>query len=166
MNLSPELVTEKSPAPRWFRDPYRWLVITPPLVAVLAGGVTLWLAVRSYDGLVVDDYYKQGLEINQVLARDERAAALELTAGVEWRPETAQEGVLRVRWHGGPHELAPSALDLKLIYATRAGFDREVRVPRIDEHRYEVRLPTLRQGEWHVHIASDDWRLTESLWVP
>lgn len=140
-------------------------MITPPLVAVVAGGITMWLAIRSYDGLVVDDYYKQGLEINQVLARDERAAALGVTADVDWLPNATRGGVLAVKWQGGTQKLAPAALDIKLIYATRAGFDRDVRALPVGEGRYEIRLPALRAGAWHVHVASDDWRLTDSLFV-
>ena len=45
-----------------------------PAVAVVCGAVMLWLAITSYDGLVSDDYYKEGLAINQVLRRDKRAA--------------------------------------------------------------------------------------------
>ncbi|MGD9601718.1 MAG: FixH family protein [Gammaproteobacteria bacterium] len=155
-----------SGAPRWYRDPFRWLVVGPPLAAVLAGGVTLWLAIDSYDGLVVDDYYKRGLEINQVLARDERAAALALAATVDWEAAPGGEGTLQVRWQGGDTAVAPPSLDLKLIYATRAGFDRDVRAVRVDAHHYAARMPALRTGEWHVHIAADDWRLTETMWVP
>ena len=51
-----------------------------PAVVIVAGVITLWLAVRSSDGLVTDDYYKQGLAVNQVLERDHRAAALGLRA--------------------------------------------------------------------------------------
>lgn len=41
-----------------------------PATAIVAGFITLWLAITSYDGLVADDYYKQGLAINQTLARE------------------------------------------------------------------------------------------------
>jgi hypothetical protein len=40
-----------------------------PATAVVAGFITLWLAITSFDGLVADDYYKQGLAINQTLAK-------------------------------------------------------------------------------------------------
>jgi hypothetical protein len=38
--------------------------------------VTAYLAVVSNDGLVEDDYYKQGLAVNQRTARAQRAAEL------------------------------------------------------------------------------------------
>lgn len=147
----------------WYRDPWRWLVITPPLAAVLAGAVTTWLAIRSWDGLVVDDYYKEGLEINQVLARDERAAALGLAAAVAWDPRA---GRLQIDWQGGTTELRPPALDVQLIYATRAGLDRRIVARQESPTRYVADAPDLRAGQWHVHVSAGDWRVTETLFVP
>jgi uncharacterized protein len=165
LNSSVVATADTPKAARWFQDPFRWLLIAPPLTAVIAGGVTLWLAIASYDGLVVDDYYKQGLEINQVLARDELATALGVTAQSTWLPHTDGTGVLAVDWQGAPHMLAPAALDIKLIYATRAGLDRDVRALPVAAGRFEVSLSALPVGKWHVHIASDDWRLTDSIFV-
>ena len=68
--------------PPWHREPLVWLVIAFPLAAVIGGFATLYLAIRSWDGLVVDDYYKKGLEINKVLARDELAQQSGYTASV------------------------------------------------------------------------------------
>ncbi len=50
---------------------YMW---AGPLTVIVASVFTLWLAVRSEDGLVADDYYKRGLAINQTLARAARWA--------------------------------------------------------------------------------------------
>lgn len=57
----------------WTKEPWPWIVMAPPAAAVLAGIATLWIAVASADGLVAEDYYKQGLGINKVIAREERA---------------------------------------------------------------------------------------------
>lgn len=146
----------------WYRDPWRWLIITPPLAAVLAGAVTTWLAIRSWDGLVVDDYYKQGLAINQVLARDARAAALGLAATVDWDVRTGQ---LEIAWNGGTAQLRPAALDVRLIYATREGLDRELVALPQGPGRYATTVAALRSGQWHVHVSAGDWRVTETLFV-
>jgi len=47
-----------------------------PAIVVVAGFITLGLAIQSSDGLVADDYYKQGKAINMTLTRDARAREL------------------------------------------------------------------------------------------
>ena len=42
---------------------------------VVAGFVTLWIAVRTPDPVVAEDYYRRGVEINKTLAA-QRAKAL------------------------------------------------------------------------------------------
>jgi len=66
----------------------------PPAAAVVMGIVMVVLAVRSDDGLVVDDYYKRGLAINQVLDREARAAALGLVATLSFSPDRDRVRVL------------------------------------------------------------------------
>lgn len=51
-----------------------------PGIVVIAGTITAYLAVVSNDGLVVDDYYKQGLAVNQVMERNQRAEQIGLQA--------------------------------------------------------------------------------------
>ena len=53
----------------WYKERWTWLLMLMPATAIVAGFITLWLAITSFDGLVADDYYKQGLAINQTLAR-------------------------------------------------------------------------------------------------
>ena len=51
-----------------------------PASAVVGGIVTIIIAVKSPNALVVDDYYKEGMAINQSLERDKNAAELGLSA--------------------------------------------------------------------------------------
>jgi hypothetical protein len=67
----------------WYREPWPWFLISLPATAVIAGLTTVWIAATSADGLVVGDYYKAGLAINQTLARDDAARALALHATFE-----------------------------------------------------------------------------------
>ena len=54
---------------RWYREPWPWLLMAGPLVVVAASLASAWIAVKSDDGVVADDYYKQGLAINRKLPR-------------------------------------------------------------------------------------------------
>ena len=50
----------------WWTNGYVWLVISGPLVVVIASFITLYLAISRPDA-VIDDYYRKGLEINKTL---------------------------------------------------------------------------------------------------
>ena len=64
----------------WYRSPWPWLLMSGPAVVLVAGAITTWIAFASADGLVAEDYYKQGLGINKVLAREEAARSRGLLA--------------------------------------------------------------------------------------
>jgi len=147
----------------WYREPIMWLVIAFPLTAVIVGFVSLALAIRSDDGMVEDDYYKQGMTINRVLARDKAAAAGDLTGTVEL--DTAQHELL-VRLTARQALALPDNIEIKLMHATRAGFDRSLVLPRHADGTYRAPLPEFVPGHWAVQLTAQDWRLTGSLFMP
>ena len=51
----------------WYRHRWTWGLMAGPAIVLVAGAVTMVLAIRSDDGLVARDYYKRGLMINRVL---------------------------------------------------------------------------------------------------
>lgn len=59
----------------WWRYGHLWLVIAGPAVVVVAAFITLWLAVTRPDPVIDENYYEDGLNINQTLG-DEKAKAL------------------------------------------------------------------------------------------
>src|SRR6185369_1217142 len=76
-------LTDNLLAKAWYREPWPWLLMTGPAIVIVAGFYTLWLAIKSDDGLVADDYYKRGLAVNQTLSRAVRAQQLALAGRVE-----------------------------------------------------------------------------------
>ncbi|MDH4174833.1 MAG: FixH family protein [Betaproteobacteria bacterium] len=137
----------------WYREPWPWIVMAPPAAAVLAGLATIWIAVASSDGLVAEDYYKQGLAINQVIAREERARALGIAARIE-----IGDGRLRVRLEGA----SPPALFVHLAHRTRAGFDQRLRLAPV-AGVYEAEMAPLAPGGWRARIEDPrgEWRITQ-----
>jgi uncharacterized protein len=45
----------------WYRHAWPWLLIIPPLGAVVGGGITLYLAVTRPDPLVRKDCFRDGV---------------------------------------------------------------------------------------------------------
>lgn len=67
-------IDNTAPAP-WWKFGHVWLVIVGPAVVVVAGFVTLYLAVRFPDPVISKDYYRQGIEINKTLANPSASLA-------------------------------------------------------------------------------------------
>lgn len=143
----------------WYKEPYFWLVVLFPAMAVVAGFYTLHLAIVSNDGLVVDDYYKQGLEINRVLDRERAAQRYGLTGDLDIDKAA---GMVKVSLKAYPSFRFPSAVQVKFMHATRAGFDRSATLQRVGKNDYEGSLPHLAPGHWYIQIEADDWRLLDS----
>ena len=54
----------------WWKFAHVWLVISGPLVVVIAGVVTAYIAMSKPDPVIDPDYYRHGLEINQRLSEN------------------------------------------------------------------------------------------------
>ena len=147
----------------WYREPLVWLLISFPLTAVIAGFFTLYLAIISKDGLVVDDYYQKGKEINKSLARDHAAAQHGLRASVTLDAARQEVSVQLNAAKGWP---LPDALNVRWLHATRAGFDRTQMPARSPDGSYRSTFPDLAPGHWYVQVEAQDWRLQGSLQVP
>lgn len=138
----------------WYRQLWPWLLISGPAAVIIAGGITMWLAFTGADGLVAEDYYKQGLAINKRLAGEAAARRLGITASVAFKPDR-----LQVRLQGA----APEALFVQLAHATRAGYDVRLRLTPVAPGAYEAALGALPRGHWRVVIEDPlgTWRIAQ-----
>ncbi|HMM46535.1 MAG TPA: FixH family protein [Thiobacillaceae bacterium] len=146
----------------WYREPWPWFLISLPAAAVVAGLVTVWIAATNADGLVVGDYYKAGLAINQTLARDDAARALGLSATLQ---ET--DGALSLSLQGGLTAW-PDHLALTFAHPTRSGMDQSLMLSHGGGGHYRAALPALPAGKWHAELsdAASTWRLAGVLHSP
>lgn len=147
----------------WQREPFVWLVIAFPAAAVLAGFVTLYLAVISDDGLVVDDYYKHGLEINRLLEREQAAAQAQLGMAATFQ---AEQGALLVTFTARPGFQFPARLDGVLAHATRQGLDFKLDLVRVGDSSFRAANVTPPAGRWYLDVGTADWRLTKKIVTP
>ncbi len=144
-----------SAAAPWYRVGMAWMLVAIPATAVVLGISLLVLAIRSWDGLVVDDYSRYGKEINRVLVRDHYAAEHGVTARLDYQ---AASGAVTVSVQAG--DLAPaSALTALFLHPTRRGLDRELLLGRGPDGRYHGVMSTLPAGRWHVQLGTESWRL-------
>lgn len=156
--------TMTPPKRPWYQEPYVWLLILFPATAVVGGLTTLYIAITSHDSLVVDDYYKQGLEINRTLERDQAAARHGLQAILQLDTEVHRIHLYLITT--SLDYLRPAQITLNFRHHTRAGFDHTTTLERIGDDLYQSVLPELIAGKWDVELAAQDWRLITLMKVP
>jgi len=146
----------QTPKP-WYREPWPWLLMLAPLAAVVMGVVMVVLAARSNDGLVADDYYKQGLAINRVLDRERYAAAHHVSGLLEFNADRTDIRLLLRQ-----DEELPAALRLTFVHPTRAGLDQQVTLVRTARGEFMGKLRAPVAGRWLLTLEDDSgrWRVS------
>lgn len=153
----------------WYRQRWPWLVMTPPIVAIIGCSITIVLAVRSADGVVAADYYKRGLGINAQLARTEAAARRGLRAAIDVDGAAGGDRV-RLRLTADQSIATEPELTIWLVHPGRDGADREAVLRSVSsassgsEIEYQgtwgsSAAPLSGAVNWRIVIEGRDWRL-------
>lgn len=151
--------------PPWYKQFWPWFLMTFPALAVVAGIVTIFLAIESDDGLVTDNYYKKGLAINQTLDKKQHAFKLNIEADANWDPLTQ---TISLRLSGKMTELPPR-LSMHLAHATRAKQDQIITLfLSPDKKSYTGRVEAVKQGDWIIILEPEkqNWRINGRVTLP
>lgn len=65
---------EKKDTQPWYKYGHVWLIISGPLLVIVAGIITVYLALTRPDPVVDAQYYQHGIEINKRLEQQSEAA--------------------------------------------------------------------------------------------
>ncbi len=144
------------PTESWKNQPYVWMLILIPLSAVVVGVIMLTLAIESDTGLVVDDYYKKGKQINRVLARDKAASAMGLSSSISFAGDS---GKVRVTLKANSTFITNEQIKLGLFHSTKPGMDQTLLLQPGRNQTYTASIDKLAQGRWHVQLETETWRL-------
>ena len=141
--------------PPWYRQAWPWFLISLPASAVVGGIITLTLAISSPNALVVDDYYKEGLAINQEKQRLASADRMGMTGLL--RSDGKQ---LTLSLTSQP-AVTEQVLALSIIHSTRAELDRQLILQRMPDGRYATDLEMLPPGHWYLRLQAGDasWQI-------
>lgn len=147
----------------WYTNGFVWMLIAFPLAAVVAGFYTLYLAIVSYDGLVADDYYKQGLAINKRLEKQQLATQM----GIQAQLQISDNGQhVLVNLSSDEQIQYPHTLPITLSHSTRQGHDQETVLNHLGNIHYSGDIQALIPGSWIVSIETDAWRVDKVLLQP
>ena len=150
---------------KWFQQPYVWFLISIPATSVVLSMILVYLAVSGRDPMVVDDYYRKGRAINEVLSRDRMAAEMGLTAAAGINYKTNK---IKLVFQARNKLTLPEILELKITHATRGELDEIVRLYRSQPGLYQGQLPAqgLQAGKWYLELGTKQWRITTKTTLP
>ena len=146
----------------WYSHRWPWLLMLGPVIVVVAGAITGYLAYTRQDAMVVDDYYKRGKTINLDLRRDRVASAQRLSVALRYDPAArALSGDLT---SFGKPVTAP--FRIQLAHSTQPDKDLTLAVYPDAQGRFAAPLPQLVQARWQVNVEGGkrDWRLAAE-WI-
>lgn len=145
----------------WYRQRWPWLLSVMPITAVIMSFTFLWVAIKSDDGLVSDDYYKDGLAINRIVERDAAAGKYNVHA-------TARlEGAVVSLQLAADLAARPDTLKLTLAHPTRKGLDHSILLTRNTMDTYNGTVHDLIGSRYDIILEPIDgaWRLAGQ-WHP
>jgi len=156
------MITDTDTAP-WYQQIWLWIVFGIPGLTVIAGIATIIIATSDIDGLVSDDYYKDGLAINQSLQRYALAKHLNIQADVHI---TDGRVVLSIR--SASPITQPKQLQLRLTHTTRANLDQIVALSwdETDKQYAGKTQGSFGKGAWYASVETDQWRIKKRLQPP
>ena len=147
----------------WYKEPWPWILMAGPVIVIIAGVATAWIAYATNDGLVTEDYYKKGLSANQTIARSEQATRYGLVAGLRLAGDTVS---IRLQADDKAFVLPPT-LVMTISHPTRAGLDQtRTLIGQGQIFTGTVRLPSA--GHWLVLIEDEanQWRVMGNVVLP
>jgi len=148
----------------WYREPWTWFLITPIAVTMVVGFTMLGIAIKTSDGLVSDDYYRQGVLYNEYRARDELASTLGIAGSLTMDEITGDLLLLVDFGKAEPVETIMGALRSP----TRARDDIEFELTAVRPGYFLASLDTLAVGPKNLELLAPDgsWRISERILLP
>ncbi len=148
----------------WYKQFWPWFLISLPLSVVIASIVTINIAIETDDGLVTDDYYKEGLGIHRDADSAANAKALQIAAEIGYDADTGAISLTLDK----PLATKAGMLVLDVAHPTRSDQDQSVQVVAVDEQRYAGRIEPLGPANWKIKLQPEDksWRISGRLSVP
>ena len=145
----------------WYKQFWPWFLISLPLSVVIASLYTINLAIETDDGLVSDDYYKEGLAIHKDADSSARAKALGIVAELSYDNDTGAVSMQLAK----PLQAKPEILTLALTHPTLPNQDQSVQLVPLDERRFSGRIEPLSKANWQLEIHPEDasWRIAGRL---
>lgn len=150
----------------WYKQFWPWFILSPLLIVICAGFWMLYMAIVTNDGVIVDNFYKDGLGIEVRTEQDALARNLGLNANLDW---SSQQLRLQLR---GVNTGYPNQLSLLVVFPTKSSRDVEIVLAHQGAGIYTGKIPEpitgKRQLQLQPIVDTDEaqWRLHAQVELP
>jgi len=145
----------------WYKEPWLWFVLSVPIASVILSSIMVSVAVIGQDSLVSDNYYKDGMGINQTIEQDRLAVQLNIVPIITIQDKTA---IISIKSDKMPTQ---AFLTLKLVHPTTSDKDITIRLLPT-ENGFIGDLPNVVEGRRYLDLYGfdDSWRIRDEVYLP
>lgn len=135
----------------WYRQFWFWFVFSPLIYIVIMCSVTVTIALKGADDVIIDNYYKEGRMINQALEQDKRAQELGLSGDLSFDRAI---GEISLTIANPPIEatLMPEQLLLMMGHPVKAAKDQLITLTAIAPGKYRGELIAEPDYSWYLTL--------------
>lgn len=144
-----ELVAEN--AKPWYREFWFWFVFSPLIYIIIMCSITVTIALKGADDVIIDNYYKEGRMINQALEQDQRARDLGLLADLRFDRTSGDVMISLTRAVGDTASL-PDTILLMMGHPVKEEKDQIIHLKAIAPGQYRGTLATEPQYSWYLTL--------------
>ena len=142
-------MNQQATEPVWYRQFWPWFLIALPGSVVIAGFITLYIAIVNAPSMVSDNYYKDGLAINRSLLEDELARKNLISAKLQIDNDN-KEILLTLN---GQQVEDNGVLILYFIHPVDSKSDFEVPLQKNTDGSYRQSILTLDKTRWYLQLS-------------
>jgi hypothetical protein len=144
----------------WYRQFWPWFLIALPGAVVIASISMFFVALNTADSLVIDNYYREGLDVNTTLEQDTLASELKLRAKISI---DSSNGEVRVTLDNINADLKNTPLQLELLHAKNQAEDIHLTLQPTPQGDWLANLPTALIGQWYIRLSNVQANKTKSI---
>ena len=145
----------------WYKQFWPWFLISIPAASVAAGMLMLTLAIKGQDPLVRDDWYKDGMAINQRLDKRHRATEAGIKAYFSFN---SSDNIITLRVTN-LDPVKDADLHLELVHPTMADRDIKTELFKTPNNQYFAKLNATPNGAYYTLLSSKDgdWEIESKI---
>lgn len=157
------MINENTP---WYKQFWPWFILSPLLIVICAGFWMLYIAIVTNDGVIIDNFYKDGLGIEVRTEQDGVARKLGLQGDLHWAGQDLELSLTGVMTG------YPDQLSLLIVYPTKSSRDINVILEHQGAGLYSGLITEKTSGSRQIQLepvsekGDSMWRLHAKTVVP